>query len=246
MSTLGKAILNRIRPCFIIFAFALGDGSVNGDILSSDARPASLRIIGGSLMLIGMTLWTAKTRMEHNRAGLTPMFGLLLSTSGALEIIGALVLIFSGEMFSGLQIGLAVAASAFGIGLLAMLISPPEKAEKYDYPWFAPEFDTERDAYSGGHTVPTAGYMLDDLTKIDGIDETIQKLLTEAGIRYYNRLADTSPEELAVILSEGGLADVNYGSWPDQARLADNGEWAALQKLNEMLAAQEAAQAEAA
>jgi hypothetical protein len=219
---------------FVIYAYAVGVQAASGVELKSIPVVRSLRYLGGGLMLVGMTLWIAKSRIEGDRPGLNPMFGLLLTFSAILLLLGAIVTAASGTiLLVALQAGLASAAAALVVGVLAMFISPPERKPYYAYPWMNPAFDTETDAYAAGQVVPTTGYgQADDLTRIAGIDEQIAGLLKEAGIRYYSMLAETAPGELREILDEAGLTDVDPEPWPDMALLAANGEWSALQGLD--------------
>ena len=226
---------------FVILAYAIGSGAAIGQALSLKAGLLSLRHLGAGLMLSGMTLWVAKARIEGNRPGLNPMFSLLLSFSALLLVVGVILAAATGDAFTlGLQAGLALAAAALVVGLLAQLISPPEHTPVYDYPWSAPGFDPATDAYAAGHTVPNIGYGQDDLERIAGIDAPIKALLKEAGIRYFSQLADTSPEDLRQILADGGLETIDPATWPDQARLAANREWETLRKLQGALAARPA------
>jgi predicted flap endonuclease-1-like 5' DNA nuclease len=73
----------------------------------------------------------------------------------------------------------------------------------------------------------------DDLQTIEGIGPKISLLLNNAGIYTYAQLAETTAKHLDRILREAGpdyrLADP--GTWPQQARLAADGDWQALEKL---------------
>lgn len=77
----------------------------------------------------------------------------------------------------------------------------------------------------------------DDLEKIEGIGPKIQGLLNHYGIVTFKQLADILPEQLREVLEKGGrhfkLADPT--AWPQQARLAANGDWEGLQKLQDEL-----------
>jgi len=76
----------------------------------------------------------------------------------------------------------------------------------------------------------------DDLRRIDGIGPKISSLLAAAGITTYSQLAVSRVEDLKVILSDAGLRGLaNPSSWPEQARLADAGDWDAFQKLKDEL-----------
>ncbi|MCS6842872.1 MAG: DUF4332 domain-containing protein, partial [Caldilineales bacterium] len=77
----------------------------------------------------------------------------------------------------------------------------------------------------------------DDLTIVEGIGPKIAELLRAAGIRTLAQLARTDVSELQAILDAAGprfrLADPT--SWPEQARLAAGGAWAALREWQDRL-----------
>lgn len=76
----------------------------------------------------------------------------------------------------------------------------------------------------------------DDLQRIEGIGPKISGLLQENGISTFAQLAATDADRLAQILEEngvGGLADPS--TWPEQAKLAAAGDWAALGVLQDQL-----------
>jgi DNA-directed RNA polymerase subunit beta' len=76
----------------------------------------------------------------------------------------------------------------------------------------------------------------DDLQRIEGIGPKIAGVLRENGISTYAQLAEADGGRLAQILEEadlGRLADPS--SWPEQAKLAAAGDWAALEALQDRL-----------
>ena len=76
----------------------------------------------------------------------------------------------------------------------------------------------------------------DDLQRIRGIGPKIASLLQLAGIQTYAQLAMAGVGPLREILAEEGLARLaDPTSWPEQARLAAEGEWGALKTLQEEL-----------
>jgi predicted flap endonuclease-1-like 5' DNA nuclease len=75
----------------------------------------------------------------------------------------------------------------------------------------------------------------DDLKKIEGIGPKVAGLLNENGISTFVQLAATPVEKLDEILEAAKLQMMNPASWPQQAQLAANGEWEALQKLQDEL-----------
>jgi large subunit ribosomal protein L21 len=70
----------------------------------------------------------------------------------------------------------------------------------------------------------------DDLKRILGIGPRIEESLRSAGIATYRDLAEKSPDELAAILRENGRS-ADTATWPEQARLAADGDWDGLEKL---------------
>jgi len=76
----------------------------------------------------------------------------------------------------------------------------------------------------------------DYLRRIEGIGPKTSSVLLEAGITTFSQLADTDVEDLKQILAAGGLGDmVDPSSWPDQASLAEAGDWDALDQLQDKL-----------
>lgn len=78
---------------------------------------------------------------------------------------------------------------------------------------------------------------VDDLSLIEGIGPKINALLNQSGIYTFAQLAATTVERLRAILETAGprfrLADPQ--TWPEQAQLARDGEWDALQALQDGL-----------
>lgn len=77
----------------------------------------------------------------------------------------------------------------------------------------------------------------EDLTKIEGIGEKIEKLLNKDGIYNYHQLTLASNAELQKVLIDAGPSFSMHKprTWSAQARLADEGEWEELEKWQEML-----------
>jgi len=75
----------------------------------------------------------------------------------------------------------------------------------------------------------------DDLTKIEGIGPKVSKALIAAGISTFEALANASVEDIQKILSDAGLRMMDASTWPQQARLAADGDWDALKKLQDKL-----------
>ncbi len=75
----------------------------------------------------------------------------------------------------------------------------------------------------------------DDLTKIEGIGPKVSQALREAGISTFEALAGATVEDIQKVLSEAGLRMMDATTWPQQAKLASEGDWDGLQKLQEDL-----------
>lgn len=78
---------------------------------------------------------------------------------------------------------------------------------------------------------------LDDLTIIEGIGPKISGVLREAGINTFQRLADSTPEQLAQILRAAGIQLFDASSWPEQASLVTMAKWTELKALQDKLVA---------
>ena len=77
----------------------------------------------------------------------------------------------------------------------------------------------------------------DDLKKIEGIGPKIAEIFNNAGIESYADLAGSSVEKLKSILEEAGprYASKVPDTWPQQAKLAADGKWDELAKLQDEL-----------
>lgn len=77
----------------------------------------------------------------------------------------------------------------------------------------------------------------ENLQIIEGIGPKIEELLKSNGVGTWQDLADKSEEDLRGILAGGGDAFRmhNPASWPQQARMAANGEWKELIALQQTL-----------
>jgi len=84
-------------------------------------------------------------------------------------------------------------------------------------------------------TLEAAAATPDDLTLIEGIGPKIQDLLQSIGIKTYSQLAAADVTKISDMLRDARLAMANPGSWPQQAKLAAEGAWEALEKLQDEL-----------
>jgi len=85
---------------------------------------------------------------------------------------------------------------------------------------------------------------VDDLTRIEGIGPIVAKTLNEAGISTFDALSKAKVDDLQKILSNAKLKMMDPTTWPEQAKLAANGEWDALKKLQDKLSGGRKPQAE--
>jgi hypothetical protein len=75
----------------------------------------------------------------------------------------------------------------------------------------------------------------DDLTKIEGIGPKVAKVLVEAGITTFEALAHANTADVQKTLNGTGLQMMNPEGWIDQAKLAANGDWKALEEMQSAL-----------
>lgn len=76
---------------------------------------------------------------------------------------------------------------------------------------------------------------VDDLRLIEGIGPKIASVLVEAGIVSFNKLSGMKPEEIKAILNNANIPLAQPDTWPEQARMAANGEWQALEAFQGQL-----------
>ena len=84
-------------------------------------------------------------------------------------------------------------------------------------------------------TKPEKKAKADDLTKIEGIGPKVSKLLNEAGISTFDALSQAKVEDLRNILNNSGLKMMDPATWPEQAKLAADGDWDTLKTLQDKL-----------
>lgn len=78
----------------------------------------------------------------------------------------------------------------------------------------------------------------DDLRIIEGIGPRISMLMHDSGIHTFQQLADTPLERLDEILQNAGIRRIaDPGTWPEQARLAAQGDFEGLDELKKTLRA---------
>lgn len=86
-------------------------------------------------------------------------------------------------------------------------------------------------------TVETKSDNKDDMKIVEGIGPKIEELLNTAGITTWIALANTEVAKIKAILEEAGNRYKAHDptTWPEQARLASNGEWDRLKKWQDEL-----------
>jgi predicted flap endonuclease-1-like 5' DNA nuclease len=75
----------------------------------------------------------------------------------------------------------------------------------------------------------------DDLRRIEGIGPKIASILHQAGIESFKQLSEVPPEEIKAILTKAKIRLAQPDTWPEQALLAADGNWAALETLQSQL-----------
>jgi len=75
----------------------------------------------------------------------------------------------------------------------------------------------------------------DDLIKIEGIGTKVAKVLKEADITTFDDLAGAKAADVQRVLDAAGLQMMNPEGWIVQAKLAAQGDWKALEKLQSEL-----------
>ena len=79
----------------------------------------------------------------------------------------------------------------------------------------------------------------DDFTKIEGIGPKINQIMIDGGVTTYGAMAYAKPEQLKDILAAAGNRYKMHDptSWPQQAKLAEDGKWDELKTLQDELQA---------
>lgn len=75
----------------------------------------------------------------------------------------------------------------------------------------------------------------DNLRRIEGIGPKISQVLQSAGITTFQQLAATEVSKIEQILRDAGNRLSDPGTWPEQAQLAADGDWAGLAELQRQL-----------
>ncbi|MGH2536473.1 MAG: helix-hairpin-helix domain-containing protein [Candidatus Promineifilaceae bacterium] len=105
-------------------------------------------------------------------------------------------------------------------------MEPVEPAEEMEEP--AEEMEAEM--------APSAG-AADELERVEGIGPAIGRLLRANGITTFSDLAAANSDQLRALLQGANLRMADPTSWPEQARLAAEGRWDELERLQDSLKA---------
>lgn len=120
-------------------------------------------------------------------------------------------------------------------------IKPSKKAEKKAKPAAEPA-DVADAPIAVVPVIAELAAVPDDLKKIEGIGPAIAKMLETAGIATFAQLAECTAESLREILGQNSRYKMHDPStWPQQARMAAEGQWEALKSWQQELKAGKAA-----
>lgn len=111
-----------------------------------------------------------------------------------------------------------------------------QKADKQ--PIAAAQTGEAKTAKSDKITLPSGKKIVqDDLKMVEGIGPKIEELLNEAGISTWKQLAEAPVDKVQAILTEAGPRYQMHQpkTWAAQAKLANEGNWAMLEKYQEWL-----------
>lgn len=82
---------------------------------------------------------------------------------------------------------------------------------------------------------PEQPHAPDDLIRIEGIGPKISTIVAAAGITTFAELAATNTDRLVAILRDANIHTANPSTWPEQAQLAAQGDWAGLKELQDKI-----------
>ncbi|OAB80012.1 50S ribosomal protein L21 [Cochleicola gelatinilyticus] len=101
----------------------------------------------------------------------------------------------------------------------------------------APKKETTAKAEPAKKAAPKKAAKADDLKKIEGVGPKAAEAMIAAGLDTFAKVAKAKPEAIATILSDASsrLAHLVTDTWPKQAKLAADGKWDELEKLQDKL-----------
>ena len=236
----GAVIYIGITALSVALAYSL---MTQGVLFASQPLLVALRALGVGYIAAGMALWAGVRRAEAGRGQLMPLFTAL--AAGALVLLLIAVLFPRGPVSVPFQYaGMGLAGAALLVGLLVAVFDPalPEPAAKV---WPADrtvltKFAAEEDphGHGNGHAHEEDAPGDDDLTVIEGIGPAIEAALAAGGIATYAQLAAALPDEIrAIVTGQGINVPFDPTTWPQQAHLAETGEWKMLDAFQAGLSA---------
>lgn len=84
--------------------------------------------------------------------------------------------------------------------------------------------------------IPAASAQKDDLTRLEGIGPKLQDVLYAAGFTTFAALAQAGPDDITRAMKASGVkVPFDASTWPEQASLAAQGNWTALETLQASL-----------
>lgn len=216
---------------FFALSFALGYGAISGELLDSRPLLFALRAFGVAFVAAGMTLWVATRRDEAGKPELNPLFHFL---AGAAMLAVLIAVLINTQEVSTLiaQAGVIMALVGLALAILVTILMPafPQPVTSS---W--PEGGEPEATAHGTHDHDEVDKD-DDLTRIEGIGLKAQQILKAAGVASYQKLAAMTVAEITSTLKDNGFgAPFNAESWPEQASLAAQGDWDALDALQDKL-----------
>lgn len=97
----------------------------------------------------------------------------------------------------------------------------------------APDDERALEAAEAGASAPRR--RPDDLLVIEGIGPRTSTIVTAAGYTSFADLATADVERLKQALRDAGIRTIDPSTWPEQARLADEGRWDELRALQQRI-----------
>lgn len=150
-------------------------------------------------------------------------------------IVAILIIIFFAAIFSSASIREDDEAVVEDSGKPDQ-VEPEPAPEPEPTPEPVPEPEPEPEREPEPEPEPSTPAQPDDLKKIEGIGPKIQSVLAEAGITTFAQLAATDVAALVKIVREDAKIRVAFpDTWPEQAKLAADGDWDGLAKLQDSL-----------
>jgi len=113
----------------------------------------------------------------------------------------------------------------------------PKKEEAKKEVKAAPKAETKKAAPKKETTAKAKTGKKDDLKKIEGVGPKAAEAMIAGGLDTFAKVAKAKPEAISEMLTEASsrLAHLVTDTWPKQAKLAADGKWDELEKLQDRL-----------